>query len=752
MTSLYKLISSSDDWLVHRILQYAEKHGYATFISLPEETWRASLTEICREFLKTLHSGKTPLDLKPDTDYTMDPVAVLGSKVANRHQKRGVTFAAFFGLVKYYRQSFVDLVQAGGLEPADVEAGRMIVERFFDRLEIGFLAEWSRFSRAELFRDLQGSESRFTALASQAPVGIFETDANGDCLFVNERWCKIAGMAPEEAQGKGWASSIHPLDRERVIAEWYAAAGAQREFALEYRFQTPEGITTWVFGRAKATRDENGKVIGYLGTIQDIHEQKRDREEIQRLNAELEQRVIQRTAQLSMLSKENDKKLQELSFLYRMSNTMLSTIQLNKLPHLILSALTSGDTPFFDRAMLFLTNERSATMQGMLGVTRQTSAGLINPAAEMEDLLAGRFDMSEEDMERQRDSEFSCQVRGSRLELNRSRNAASRAVLGKKLILVADTAREKGIDHDFVGRFGIKAFAVAPLMAKDKVVGVVVVDNILSERSISKDDLRFLQLFTNQAGMAIENSILYNRLEDANRSLREAREHLVQGERLSTIGEMATSIAHEIKSPLVSIGGFARRLEKNLPASLIEHQHAATIVREVQRLEKMLTDILSFSRKTTICYSLCTISDIVEESLAILADALDENRVKVYKSYPRKVISLLGDSQQLKQVFLNLLMNAQEAMQNGGELRITVTSARLNGTDAVSVKVADTGGGIPLETLNNIFNSFFTTKEAGTGLGLPIANRIVTNHGGKIQVNNKVGFGVEFNVILPLTP
>ena len=469
-------------------------------------------------------------------------------------------------------------------------------------------------------------------------------------------------------------------------------------------------------------------------------------------DADPEQRETSRNAQLTRLIEANDKKLQELSFLYRMSNTMLSTIRLNKLAHLILTALTSGDTPFFDRAMLFLINERSATMQGMLGSTRQTSAGLINPAADIEDILASRWDISEDDLVRQRDSEFSCQVRGSKLELDRSRNAASRAVLEKKLVFVADVAREKGIDHEFVRRFGIGSFAIAPLMAKEKVIGVIVVDNALCGRSISKDDLRFLQLFTNQAGMAIENSILYNRLEDANRSLREARENLVQGERLSTIGEMAASIAHEIKGPLVSIGGFARRLAKNLPASLIEQDHAATIVREVERLEKILTDILSFSRKTTICYSFCNITDIVEESLAIVAPAFDEKNVTVVKNYPRSVISLLGDPQQIKQVFLNLLMNAQEAMKSGGELRITISTARLNGSNAVSVKIADTGGGIPLEALNSIFNSFFTTKEAGTGLGLPIANRIVTNHGGKIQVHNKAGIGVEFSVILPLNP
>jgi signal transduction histidine kinase len=355
-------------------------------------------------------------------------------------------------------------------------------------------------------------------------------------------------------------------------------------------------------------------------------------------------------------------------------------------------------------------------------------------------------------MAKQQHADFNGQVRGSRLELDKTRNVASRAVLEKKLLYVGDTAKEKRIDREFVRRLGIKSCAIAPLMARERVVGVVIVDNALSGKPISKEDLRFLQLFTNQAGMAIENSILYNQIEDANRSLREARERLVQGERLSTIGEMAASIAHEVKGPLVSIGGFARRLEKKLPVESPEYDHAATIVREVKRLEKLLTDILSFARKTTICYATCTINDIIEESLAIIALSLEEGGITVIKHYPRQTIALLGDSQQLKQVFLNLFVNAQEAMKQGGVLRIAVAPARMNSRSAVSIKIADTGGGVPLEALSSIFNSFFTTKEAGTGLGLPIANRIVTNHGGKIQFANKPGSGAEFNVILPLNP
>ena len=448
-----------------------------------------------------------------------------------------------------------------------------------------------------------------------------------------------------------------------------------------------------------------------------------------------------------LLSEENDKKVKELSLLYRISNVMLSTIRLNKLVHLILTALVSGTPSSFGRAMLFLINERSGTMQGMLGVTRESSEELFSARGTIMD---GRWDVTEEEMARQLETDFCREVRASRLQVNKSLNVCSRAVAEKRVIVVTDPARERRIDRDFVKRMGISSFAVAPLMSKEQVLGVVIVDNTGQGRPITEDDPHFLQLFTNQAGMAIENSMLYNRLEDANRSLRDARERLIHGARLATIGEMAATLAHELKGPLVSIGGFARRLTKRLPPGSSELNDADTIVQEVQRLEKMLTEILAYTRKTTICYAQCTIQDIVEDSLSIVAPALEEKEITVTKHFPARPITLLADGQQLKQVFINLFLNSHEAMPRRGRLTITASPARLKGTKAVSVKVADSGGGVPLETMNKIFNPFFTTKESGTGLGLAIADRIVANHGGQIQVNNR-DQGAEFTILLPLS-
>ncbi len=456
--------------------------------------------------------------------------------------------------------------------------------------------------------------------------------------------------------------------------------------------------------------------------------------------------------QTELLASENERKFRELSLLYRISNAMHSTIKLNELISLALNALVSGDAPIFERAMLFLVNERAGVIQGMLGVTSDNSIEVINPLEKGEDMLSARWEISKKSLSNQQESEFSCMVKESRMPLDKRLNISSKAILEKKLIHVSDAEREKRIDQDFVRRFGLTEFTVVPLMVKDEVLGLVLADNPLTGKHIAAGDLRFLQLLLNQSGIAIENSMLYSRIEDAYRDFREVQQRLIQGEKLAAIGEMAATIAHELKGPLVSIGGLARRMERKFSPDSSEWKYSETIAREAERLEKMLTDTLLFSKKAVISCVQCNINVIIEESLAMVARLLEEKNIKVkIRSHPQ-VGPFHGDFLQLKQVFINLFSNATEAMKSGGTLSIAVSPARLEGAEALYVKVLDTGGGIPLEVLSNIFNPFFTTKEYGTGLGLPISHMIVSNHGGKILVYNRIGVGAQFKVILPLMP
>jgi len=438
------------------------------------------------------------------------------------------------------------------------------------------------------------------------------------------------------------------------------------------------------------------------------------------------------------------KQLVELTILYQFSNTMLSTIRLNKLTHLILTALASSSTNLFERAMLFLRNEKSGMLQGMLGVTRDTAEGLRVVGGG--DALSSRWDIDDDAITLQRESAFSKHVHSTRIDASMNCTIMRRVIHEHRLYSLGGDGCPVCEKCDFIARLGITAFAVVPLIARDSALGIIVVDNPISSKVIGGDELHFLQLIANQAGMAVENSMLYNRIEEAHSNLRDARERLVHGERLAAIGEMAANLAHELKNPLVTIGGFAGRLVKGLPCDSREHQYADTIVKEIGRLERMLADILGFSRKPTICYSNCDVGDILENCFASCATTLEDHGVALATSFEDSPWPTLGDAHQLKQVFLNLMLNACEAMSDGGSLHVSLTKVSLD-KKYILVSIRDSGGGIPAELLPRIFTPFFTTKPHGTGLGLAIVNRILQNHGGTIEARNE-GDGAVFTVTL----
>ena len=448
----------------------------------------------------------------------------------------------------------------------------------------------------------------------------------------------------------------------------------------------------------------------------------------------------------SLQHPETNNPLSELTLLYQFSNTMLSTIRLNKLTHLILTAITTPSSNLFERSILFLRNEKSGVLQGMLGVTRHLSEGLQIVGGQ--DPLGSRWDISDEIIMRQRSAEFCLQVRLTRIEIDGFCPLIHQIVKERSLCHSDDILCQKCPTCGFIRLLCGGQFAAVPLVAREATIGMIVVDNPDSARMISGDNLHFLQLFANQAGMAIENSMLYNRIEEAHASLRDARERLLQGERLAAIGEMAANLAHELKNPLITIGGFAGRILKSLPAATREHKYAGTIVSEVSRLEKMLAEVLAFSRKPTICFSRCDLEEIVRESLSSCTTAFEDRNIKVSFSSDAPPLTVSGDAHQLKQVFLNLILNACDAMPEGGQLSMTLIKQSQDGKTVIAT-IEDSGGGIPKEMLPQIFNPFFTTKHHGTGLGLAIANRIILNHLGSIEVHNS-GRGAVFSITLPL--
>ncbi|ERT08869.1 sensory box protein [Lyngbya aestuarii BL J] len=165
--------------------------------------------------------------------------------------------------------------------------------------------------RKEFEQQLQTSQKRYATLAEVSPVGIFHTNNQGECLYVNQRWCEIAGLSSSEALGSGWSRAIHPKDRERVFHQCYEAAQHKKQFQCEYRFQRPDHTTAWVYAQATAERNPTGMIVGYVGTITDISERKQAELALQRLNQQLEERIQRRTAQLQKTNQQLLKEVRE---------------------------------------------------------------------------------------------------------------------------------------------------------------------------------------------------------------------------------------------------------------------------------------------------------------------------------------------------------------------------------------------------------------------------------------------------------
>lgn len=225
------------------------------------------------------------------------------------------------------------------------------------------------------------------------------------------------------------------------------------------------------------------------------------------------------------------------------------------------------------------------------------------------------------------------------------------------------------------------------------------------------------------------------------------QDYLNQSEKLAMVGQLAAGAAHEIRNPLTVIYGFIQLLEQRLSDQERDRHHLPLILQEIERVNRIVTELLMLSKPSQPNYREVKLTDVLQSILPLMKAEASLHGIEIIDHCdPQTAIHV--DVEQLKQILLNLMKNSVEAMKEGGVLTV---ESRLD-EKAVHIHVRDTGEGIPPQYLVRIFDPFFSMKEEGTGLGLPISRRMVENHGGEMQIFSNVGKGTEIVITLPLQP
>jgi len=453
------------------------------------------------------------------------------------------------------------------------------------------------------------------------------------------------------------------------------------------------------------------------------------------------------------LAQENQVKVQRISTLYDVARALMSTVKMERLLPIMLYALISPGGLNFSRAILFLLSEdgEGLVVRMAMGPRDRQEARRASrlPLGLLGDGVSGA---AGDEIRKLLWSD----VGNLRIPASSSSCLVARSVREKRPVLTESGCGSTAGAESAEGFCGNHpdSFAAVPLVVKGEPRGAIYVDNLFQGRKITDEDIQVLTMFASNASLSMENASLYESLESALDTVRTTQDRLMQSEKLMALGELSAKIAHEIKNPLTAIGGFARRIATPRAGGSEQpvKRYAQIILKEVERLERIVNETLYFSREMVPALRIVNLNAEIRDVLSMFREELEEARISSVVDLSPDLPSISVDPDQIRQVVWNLVSNAIQAMGGSGILTVVTHIADPAEGAGVVLEVSDTGGGIPHDVVHNIFNPFFTTKAKGTGLGLPIVHAIVEKHGGTIHLDNREGVGVAFSIFLPLFP
>jgi signal transduction histidine kinase len=426
-------------------------------------------------------------------------------------------------------------------------------------------------------------------------------------------------------------------------------------------------------------------------------------EEVNRLNEALNRRITQ------------------LMALHDTGKAILSVLDLEELLSMILNYLSNAC--LVNRAMILLVNEKEKKLEYVRSVGFE--------------------------------SHIMKEVSRYKVPLNRVSNILARVAqtgVSEYVPVVEKSALRKG--NILLEKVRPSSIYVVPLITRSKVIGVIATDSP-DKKGVPDETRETLDLFAPQIAIAIANARLYNRIEAKMRELRQSHALLSRAEKLSFFGNISARLAHEIKNPLTAVTTFLQMLPQKWDDEEFRNEFHETALEELRRVNNLITELLDLTKTKETRFGWEDLHSLIEKMIILISPQTKEKKIDILRRFDPEIGMAWIDSEKMKEVILNILVNAVEFSPRGGRVRISTEQVGNNDLREVHVQIEDDGHGIPLAMMDRIFDPYFTTKHkssmhSGTGLGLFIALQNMQDQGGHIDACNGKKGGALFTIQLPL--
>jgi signal transduction histidine kinase len=437
----------------------------------------------------------------------------------------------------------------------------------------------------------------------------------------------------------------------------------------------------------------------------------------------------------------------------KMNSVYLSTVELDEILQAILVGITADEGLRFNRAFLAIFDDDGQTLRGKLAIGQECreEAGRIWSELREKNLDFLEIVQNIKESCQNGDAKVTQMIKSLQVPVSDTEHILIRAANERRSILVENGQADVPVDKDLIDLLYEDTFVVVPLFSPSKSLGVIIADHFVTRHPISRTHIRSLEIFANQASLAIDHSRLYiemedkiSELENVTRELEKNKDLLVESASYSALGQMSAQLVHVLRNPITSIGGAARILVKKIEdAKALEFVNM--IIDEISRLESTLTDLFDFVSQPEVKMKCEPLFPLIQKTLHLLQPSIVKHSIEVKLDVPGPDPIVEMDEHLMRKMMLHLTRNAIDAMPDGGTLTISV--CKKDGW--ITIAFSDTGIGIAEAIQDRAIDPFFTTKTYGTGLGLTLVEKIAATHGGHFTLNRNPDGGMEACINLP---